>query len=83
MKNISSTSGNMGATYSQEFGPICLICPQLVGTWVQNIFRKLVPDFWRVMFQISRVNILRINKFRVVSCQNSVCQRVRAMSWPP
>ena len=51
--DISSTSGYMGATYFQEFGPRFLTCPLLVGTWVKNIFRNLVPDFlahtpWRV-----------------------------------
>ena len=29
-----------------EDGHIFLTCPELVGTWVQNIFRNLVPDFW-------------------------------------
>ena len=29
------------------------------------------------------VNILRVNEFHVVSCHNSGCQRVRAMSRPP
>ena len=43
--DMSSASGYMGAKYFQEFGPRFLTCPQLVGTWVQNIFRKLVPDF--------------------------------------
>ena len=28
-----------------EDGHIFLTCLQLVGTWVQNIFRNLVPDF--------------------------------------
>ena len=50
---MSSTSGYMGEKYFQEFGPRFLSCPQLVGTWVQNIFRNLVPDFlahtpWRI-----------------------------------
>ena len=43
--DMSSASGYMGAKYFQEFGPRFLTCPQLVGTWVQNMFRKLVPDF--------------------------------------
>ena len=34
---------NMGEKYFQEFGPKKLTCPQLVGTWVKNIFRNLVP----------------------------------------
>ena len=45
MSDMSSTSGYMGAKYVQEFGPDVLTCPQLVGTWVQNISRNLVPDF--------------------------------------
>ena len=45
MFDISSTSGYMGAKYFQEFGPGFFTCPQLVGTWVKNIFRNLVPDF--------------------------------------
>ena len=56
MSDMSSTSGIMiGAKYVQEFGPICLTCLQLVGTWVQNMFRNLVPDLWRVMVQMLRV----------------------------
>jgi len=45
MSDMSSTSGCMGAKYFQEFGPSFLTCPQLVGTWVQDICRNLVPDF--------------------------------------
>ena len=26
-----------------------MTCPQLVGRWVQNMLRNLVPYFWRVM----------------------------------
>ena len=53
MSDMSSTSGYMGEKYFQEFGLIFLTCPQLVGTWVKNIFRNLVPDFlahtpWRI-----------------------------------
>ena len=44
--DMSSDSGYMGAKYFQEFGPDLLTCPQLVGTWVQNIFINVVPDFW-------------------------------------
>ena len=48
--DMSSASGYMGEKYFQEFGPsFFLTYPQLVGTWVQHIFMKLVPDFWRVM----------------------------------
>ena len=43
--DISSTSGYMGAKYFEEFGPNFLTCLQLVCTWVQNLFRNLVPDF--------------------------------------
>ena len=46
---MPSASGYMGEKYFQEFGPKFMTCPQLVGTWVKNIFRNLVPDFWRVM----------------------------------
>ena len=41
----SSTNGYMGITYFQECGPRFLTCPQLVGTWVQNIFQEFVPIF--------------------------------------
>ena len=44
--DISATSGYMGAKYFQEFGPEFLTCPQLVGTWVKNIFRNLVLDYF-------------------------------------
>ena len=42
-----SASGYMGEKYFQEFGPIFLTCPQLVGTWVQNMFRNLVKNICR------------------------------------
>ena len=45
ISDMSSTSGYMGAKTFQKIGPILLTCPQLVGTWVQNIFRNSVPDF--------------------------------------
>ena len=48
-----SASGYMGETYFQEFGPIFLTCLQLVGTWVKNIFRNSVSDFWRVMLFVA------------------------------
>ena len=35
--------------YSWQRMGICLTCLQLVGTWVKNMFRNLVPYFWRVM----------------------------------
>ena len=45
--DMSSASGYTGAKHVQEFGlGFVLTCPQLVGTWVQNVFRELVPDFW-------------------------------------
>ena len=44
--DMSSTCGYMGEKYFQEFGArFFLTCPQLVRTWVQNIFRQLVPYF--------------------------------------
>ena len=44
ISDMSSTSGYMGATYVQEFGPSFLTCPQLVtvGTWVKDILRNWV-----------------------------------------
>ena len=42
---MPSASGYMGEKYFQKFGPNILICLQLVGTGVKNIFRNLVPDF--------------------------------------
>ena len=51
---MSSASGYMGEKYCQEFGPKFMTCPQLVGTWVKNIFRNLVPDFWHVMLFLAR-----------------------------
>ena len=53
--NMSSASGCMGAKHVQEFGPDFLICPQLVGTWVQNIFRNLVLDFRQAAGGISTI----------------------------
>ena len=44
--DMSSTSGYMGEKYFQVLVPDFLTCPQLVVTWVKNIFRNLVPDFW-------------------------------------
>ena len=43
---MSPASGYMGEKYFQEFGPRIFACPQLVGSWVKNVFRNLVPDFW-------------------------------------
>ena len=40
--DMSSASVYMGAKYVQKSGLIFLTCPQLVGTWVQKIFRNLV-----------------------------------------
>ena len=52
---------------------------------------KMFSGIWSQIFGVLcskccvswRVNIYRVNKFRVMSCQNSACQRVHAMSWPP
>ena len=49
ISDMPSTSGNMGEKHVQEFGPNCLTCLQLVGTWVKNMFRNLIPYFWRVI----------------------------------
>ena len=45
ISDMPSNSGNMGEKDFQEFGSKMLTCPQLVGTWVKNIFRNLVPFF--------------------------------------
>ena len=45
ISDMSSTSGYMGAKYVQEFGPIFFDMSSASGTWVQHIFRNLVPDF--------------------------------------
>ena len=44
--DMSSASGYIGSRYFQKIGPIFLTCPQLVGTWVQDMFRRFVSDFW-------------------------------------
>ena len=43
--DMSSTSGYMGTTYLEKFGPGFFDMPQLVGTWVQNMFRNSGPVF--------------------------------------
>ena len=73
--------------------PYFVTCPQLVGTWVKKDFQEFGPRFLacHVIFGVScskccvswRVNINRVNNFRVVSYQNSACQHVHAMSGPP
>ena len=109
-----SIQGRGGGILLAEDGQIFLTCLQLVGTWVKNIFRNLVPYFLmssasgymgekhfqefgarflacHVIFGVSCskccvswcVNIYRVNEFRVMSCQNSLCERVHAMPWPP
>ena len=84
---MSSASGYMVVKYFQEFASWFLTCPQLVGTWVQNSVRNLVPQISGALHSKCclswRVNIYRVNKFCVVSCQNSACQHVHAMSWLP
>ena len=69
--DMSSASGYMGEKCFQEYGPTFLACHVIFGVSCPN---RCVS--WRV-------NINRVNNFRVVSCQNSVCQHVHAMSWPP
>ena len=69
--DMSSASGYMGEKYFQEFGPIFLACHVIFGVSCSKCCMS-----WRV-------KINRVNNFRVVSCQNPACQRVRAMSWPP
>ena len=43
--DMPSASGYMVENDFQEFGPKFMTCPQLVGTWMKNIFRNLVPIF--------------------------------------
>ena len=61
--DTSSAGGYMGAKYVQEFGArfwACHVpnvachgvsCPQLVGTWVQTMFRNLVKIYMPVLCQ--------------------------------
>ena len=91
--DMSSTSGYMGEKYFQEFGPRFFDMSSASGYMGEKYFQEFGPRFLacHVIFGVScskccvswRVNIYRVNKFRVVSCQNSACQRVHAMSWPP
>ena len=69
--DMSSASGYMGDKYFQEFGSIFLACHAILGVSCSKCCVS-----WRV-------NIYRVMKFCVVSCQNSACQRVHAMSCPP
>ena len=55
----------------QEFGPRFLACHVIFGVSCSKCCVS-----WRV-------NIYRVNKFRVVLCQNSACAHVRAMPCPP
>ena len=66
--DMSSTSGYMGEKYVQEFGPRFLACLDIFGVPCSKCCVS-----WRV-------DIYRVNKFRVMSCQNPACQRVHAMS---
>ena len=61
-----STSGYMGTTLFRNLVPDVLTYSQLVGTWVQNIFRTLAPNVRRVVFQM----------LRVMACQCLSCQKV-------
>ena len=65
--DMSSTSGYMGEKYVQEFGPRFLACHVIFGVSCSKCCVS-----WRV-------NVNRVNHFRVVSCQNSACQHVRAI----
>ena len=84
--DMSSTSGYMGAKYVQEFGPSFFDMSSARGYMGAKYVQEFGPRFLGVScsnFRMSwRVNIYRVNKFRVVSRQNSAFQRVRAMSWP-
>ena len=90
---MSSASGYMGAKYFQEFGPRLFDMSSASGYMGAKYVQEFGPRFLacHVIFGVScskccvswRVNINRVNNFRVVSCQNSACQHVHAMSWPP
>ena len=83
ISDMSSTSGYMGAKYFQEFGPRLFDMSSASGylgaKYVQEFGPRLlachVPNVACHSVSISIVS----NKFRVVSCQNSTCQRVCAM----
>ena len=91
--DMSSTSGYMGEKYFQEFGPRFFDMSSASGYMGEKYFQEFGPRFLacHVIFGVScskccvswRVNIYRVNKFRVVSCHISACRRVRAMSRPP
>ena len=93
ISDMSSTSGYMGEKYFQECGPRFFDMSSASGYMGEKYFQEFGPRFLacHVIFGVScskccvswRVNIYRVNKFRVVSCQNSACQRVRAMLQPP
>ena len=84
--DMSSTSGYMGEKYFHEFGPRFFDMSSASGYMGEKYFQEFGPRFLacHVIFGVScskccvswRVNIYRVNKFRVVSCQNSACQRV-------
>ena len=91
--DMSSTSGYMGEKYFQEFGPRFFDMSSASGYVGEKYVQEFGPRFLacHVIFGVScskccvswRVNINRVINLRVVSCQNSACQRVHAMSWPP
>ena len=93
ISDMSSTSGYMGAKYFQEFGPRFFDMSSASGYMGEKYVQEFGPRFLacHVIFGVScskccvswRVNIYRVNKFRVVSCHISACRRVRAMSRPP
>ena len=90
---MSSASGYMGAKYFQQFGLRFFDISSASGYMGEKYFQEFGPRFvaCHIIFGVScskccvswRVNIYRVNEFRVVSSQNSACQRVSAMSWPP
>ena len=91
--DMSSTSWYMGEKYVQEFGPRFFDMSSASGYMGEKYFQEFGPRFLacHVIFGVScskccvpwRVNINLVKNFRVVSCQNSACQHVHAMSWPP
>ena len=81
ISDMSSTNGYMGAKKNQEFGPSLFDMSSAGGHMgVQRKFRNLVSD----SLACHVPNVARHGvSISSVSCQNSACQRVRAMSWPP
>ena len=85
ISDTSSTSGYMGATYFQEFGPSFFDMSSASRYMGAKYFQEFGPRF--VACHVPNVACHGVSIFIVsvssVSCQNSACQPVHAMSWPP